>query len=491
MATRPAGTPQVALNGVSYQEWLRRKRANPKLKSNTWRGYVSYVATKGYEKSAQRQAKAAQQFGQSYFQVDPTKYMKQFRSFLPQNPQYNPLTPAQLQQQARNAIMPMYTQQMDELTNAIRERSRLGSEAIQGYTNAYLGTLPQVQANMGAAWDEARNLQNAASQGFSSFVQGQGQAMTNQLAQMEQAAGQTSAGSTQVGNVAAGSSSATAAADWSTMSRLINQGAAAKGYAAQLPAIAGAYGADTMRAFQSDLNNELTSGLSELRMGAQGDIVSMYQSLLDRELQKAGLRDQRSQTIADAYADIIASNRDAQMAGAALQSQYGTTAQQAGIEYGAAVSGADQVPGQGAVDPATGKPVVPRGKQILNQWAEVRNDVANAIAQISQPVSPRPGIAGKRPSFEQLIRQAMAIVRMQMSGFNLTEGQIRGFARQALAANGITPTVKPKKKPPKQKPRNPRADPPGQVDPNAGMPPPGGGIITAPPIPDLGGILGW
>lgn len=436
MATRPAGTPQVAVNGVSYQTWLKRKRANPKLKDNTWRGYTSYVAQARNEKAAQRGAAQAQQFGQSYFQIDPNQYMRRYRAMLPPQRAYNPLTDAQLRQQASANVMPFYTQQMDELTKAITERSQKGSAAIQGYTNAYLSTLPAVQQNTANIWQEARNLQSASSGALGDFVRNQGTTLTNELAQAEQAAGQTSAGSAMVSQVGAGSANAAAANDWSTMARLINQGAGAQNYAAQLPAIAGAYGADTMRAFQSDLNEDLSSGLADLRAGASQDIMSMYQGLLDRELTKAGMRDQRAQQMADAYSELVYGNRDAAMAGAAMQAEFNSQAEGYNQDQIAAAQAPPAAAGP-KLDPVTGKPVVPKGQQVLQAWAGVRNDVANAVNQILTSSS-RPGVAAST-NWNALLRQTMAIVRLQMSGFGLTDGQIRGFARQALAANGIYP----------------------------------------------------
>jgi hypothetical protein len=93
-----------------------------------------------------------------------------------------------------------------------------GSAAIQGYTNAYLQTLPQVQQNIGNIWGEARNLQAASSDALGQFVQGQGAALTGQMAAAEQQAGQLPTSSA-VAAVGAGSGAATAAADWSTMCR--------------------------------------------------------------------------------------------------------------------------------------------------------------------------------------------------------------------------------------------------------------------------------
>lgn len=463
MATRPEGTPVVAVNGVSYQTWLKRKRQNPKMKDNTWRGYTSYVARARNEKAAKRNAAQAQQFGQSYFQIDPNQYMKRYRAMLPSQAAYAPLTNQQLRSQATGNIMPFYTQQMDELTKAITERSRLGSQAIQGYTNAYLGTLPQVQQNIGNIWDEARNLQAASSGALGDFVRNQGTTLTAELAQAEQQAGQTSAGSQMVSQVGTGSANAAAANDWSTMARLINQGAGAKTYAAQLPAIAGAYGAETMRAFQSDLNEDLSTGLADLRSGASQDIMSMYQGLLDRELQKAGLRDQRAQSMADAYSELVYGNRDAAMAGAAMQAEF--NAQAEGYNQDAiAASQAPPAPKAPKIDPRTGKPVVPRGEQIQEAWRSVRDTVISSVSQIVAGNSGRPGVAPTAPNWNKVLRQTMALVRSQMSGYGLTDGQIRGFARMALAANGIYPPgPKPKEK--LGPPVPPGFVPPGQQPP--------------------------
>lgn len=438
MAVRPPNTPQVALNGVSYATWLRRKRANPKMKENTWQGYTSYVAAKRNEKAALRASNAAQTFGQSYFQIDPTRYAKQVGSYLKQDPAYAPLTQQQMRNQATSMIMPMYDQQADQISQMIAQRGKQGMAAINGYTSAYLNTLPQVQADIKGIYDEARALQGSASSALGDFVRSSGSDMTSQMAAMEQQAGQNSAGSAQVANTAAGSTAATGAYDWSTMSRLIGQGAGSQTYAAQLPAIARAYGAQAVNNFQGDLNSQLQEALMGLQNQSQGDILAMYDSMLNRELQKAQGRGQRGEMMAQAYTDAFGMNQDARLAGAALNAQFGQNAQ----DYTQAYMGQTTQPAATPGYDAKGNPIVPKGVQIKQKWATIAPTIADAIGSLIQPQQdglgrPIPG-SGNR-NFNQLMTRLVPMIRSQMGEFGLTDGQVRGFARQILAMQGIFP----------------------------------------------------
>lgn len=446
MATRPPGTPQVALNGVSYATWLRRKRANPKMKDNTWQGYTTYVAQSRNEKAAMRASNAASQFGQSYFQIDPSRYARQVGSFLKQDPAYNPLSQQQMRQQATSMIMPMYNQQADQISQMIAQRGRQGMEAISGYTNAYLKTLPAVQSDIKGIYDEARALQGNSSAALGEFVKSSGANMAAEMAQMEQAAGQAPTGSQQVANTAAGSTAATGAFDWSTMSRLIGQGAGSQAWAASLPAIASAYGAQATKNFQGDLNSQLQDSLNQLQNQSQGDILAMYDSMLNRELAKAEGRGQRGQAMAGAYSDAIGMNQDARLAGAALNAQFGQNAQDYTQEYVAGMQPPVTKPIPQGYD-AAGNPIIPKGTLIQRRWADVSKVISNAILGLIEPPrdpAGRPIGSGNR-NFNQLMIRLVPMIRSQMGEFGLTEGQVRGFARQILAQQGIFPPVKIKK----------------------------------------------
>ena len=71
------------------------------------------------------------------------------------------------------------------------------------------------------------------------------------------------------------------------LEQLIGQGAAAQGFAAQLPGIAGLTGLQTSRGLQAQLNKELVDQLGQARSGAASSSSSLYQHLFDQELEKA------------------------------------------------------------------------------------------------------------------------------------------------------------------------------------------------------------
>src|SRR5438105_3299496 len=65
------------------------------------------------------------------------------------------------------------------------------------------------------------------------------------------------------------------------------QGAAAQAYGAQMPGIAGLTGLQSGRQLQAQLNQELGTQLSSVGANAASNQSSIYQHLLDQELQKA------------------------------------------------------------------------------------------------------------------------------------------------------------------------------------------------------------
>jgi hypothetical protein len=117
----------------------------------------------------------------------------------------------------------------------------------------------------------------------------------------------------------------------------------------------------------------------------------MYSDMLQNELTKAGARTSRLSdyqtaqqarrtAMAGAYSDVTAGNMDRRLAGATLSAQLG---------QGAAATTADQIAAMQPVpskyppgiDPATGKPIVPRATQIRTAWGTAMPDIASAISR--------------------------------------------------------------------------------------------------------------
>jgi hypothetical protein len=187
-----------------------------------------------------------------------------------------------------------------------RERSQ-GESDIQGSTANYIAALQGQTPALEGIYNQAISEQQNVGAGVQAFLQGRGQQLMGQAQQDAAQAGATPgmvqalAGPEHLGGQTV-ANEATGIADTSgALGELSADKAASLAYAAGLPASGQAYGLQALTGFLRDVGNRQTDALADLtnqRTGALGEVTSrvpglvqeVFQSLLDREGQKAEAR---------------------------------------------------------------------------------------------------------------------------------------------------------------------------------------------------------
>src|SRR6266542_2878831 len=204
---------------------------------------------------------------------------------------FAPRTNEQIQAQVSAEQMKLLGPIIQEIQRAIEARSQAGQQAIQGYTSQLGGLWSGAAGQTRAAYDQARQAQAGVNTALADRLGGFGQGLSSEIGGM--LAGINAPANVQqqfaggAGLTAQGAANAGFARGSDGLEQLIGQGAAAQGYAAQLPGIAGLTGLQTSKGLQAQLNKELADQLGQARTGAASSSSSLYQHLLDQELEKA------------------------------------------------------------------------------------------------------------------------------------------------------------------------------------------------------------
>jgi hypothetical protein len=171
---------------------------------------------------------------------------------------------------------------------AIEGRSQSGQAAIQGYTqqlgNLFSQAAPQTAAAYGQAQTAQSGLNTALANRLGSFGQGQQAEVGNKLAYAGPSGANIAANT---GTAAQGTTNANFAKGSAGTEMLNTQGAAAQAGAAALPGIAALTGLQNSKQLQAQLSSELNTQLTGAQTNASSSISSIYQHLVDQELQKA------------------------------------------------------------------------------------------------------------------------------------------------------------------------------------------------------------
>lgn len=204
---------------------------------------------------------------------------------------FAPTSDPALRARAATEAQSSYGPLLAQIQQAIEARSKSGMAAIGGLTgelgHLWQGVGPASQAIYGQAKQSGSQINDALANRLGQFGQGlQGEMAAKAALQNAPAgpAGQISQGAAQTAQGAANAGFARGSAG---LEMLNAQGAAAGAYGAALPGIAGLTGIQSGRQLQAQLNQELGSQLSSAQTGAASNQSSIYQHLLDQELQKA------------------------------------------------------------------------------------------------------------------------------------------------------------------------------------------------------------
>lgn len=206
----------------------------------------------------------------------------------------SPLTDAQLRAQAHELVTAETKPILDEINKLNAQQSSRGQAAITGYTQALGHDLAQYMDRARAAYGPAEQSQGATDAALSSELHGGGSVVANALtsrlgsdydpalvASLADKANQT----------AAGSSGAEFAKGSAERSKLIAEGGHASEYASKLPFFAELAGLQKSKDLQSQLSSDLATQTGAVTSKVPESVVSLFNDLRGREIQKQIARD--------------------------------------------------------------------------------------------------------------------------------------------------------------------------------------------------------
>jgi hypothetical protein len=314
--------------------------------------------------------------------------------------------------QAQGMVQPQYNAALQSIIDSITRSTKLGQNAISGYTSNYLQQLPAIQAQIKSIYAGAKNEQGQVNAGLQALTQHQNAQATGDLAAANAGAGGTGAGVAAVQALGQGSLAAGSAYGGSTMERLIGQGAANQAYAAKLPAYGAALGQQTMGQFLAAQQQSQADQTSQLAQQLPGWVQSAYGSLVDQQQFAAQQAEQARQF------------------NASLQQQ----------QYEANLSHADNVAARLAAQKAAAEKADPNANLTWPQKMQaIYGDLVTSASNLAQdhPGS-RPGQIVKGLSYGQIRRRLNALVKGRL-GPNVPPAVLKMYVDQALIAAGWVP----------------------------------------------------
>lgn len=392
----------------------------------TYSSYKNWVTKKRQQRSSERVQGAstqAGQFAQSFGQTSEPVLRAQAISLFPRDPNLKALTNQQLIQQTQGIVNPIFQNAIKTITNQINERSRLGTNAIQGYGQAYQQALPQIQSQVAGIYGQAKNEQAGVNEALTNLIRNQNAGATNELAGAASAAGQLPAAPT-----APGAAAATAGYGGSTLERLIGQGASQQAFTAQLPAFGQALQTQTLGNFLGQQNATLADQTSQIQGQLPQTLADTYQNLLNRELDKGQLRAQRSTSIADFYNQGLSRNVESRALGAQI---YGDEAnrQQDASQFAANIDWQREQAGLND----------PKNATWDQKLGELGPKLAATADQLHQNTLTKSGLLAKKGlSYGKIRGRLNALIRGQLGGA-VPQKLLKFYVDQALQAAGWSP----------------------------------------------------
>lgn len=204
---------------------------------------------------------------------------------------FAPLSDQQLQQRAQQLFQQSLDPVLAQIRSAIEARSQAGQAAIQGLTQALGGLYAQAAPQAAAAYGQAQAAQSGLNTALANRLGSFGQANAGEVGNKLAYAGPSGANiAANAGTAGQGATNANFAKGAAGTEQLLAQGAAAQAYAGGLPGIAALTGMQNSRSLQAQLNKELADQLGQATANSGSSVASLYQHLVDQELQKAVAR---------------------------------------------------------------------------------------------------------------------------------------------------------------------------------------------------------
>lgn len=405
------------------------KTATGKQKGSSYSSYKSWVTKTRKTRGDARSAAQVGSFASGFGQVPQSTLMQTAHALAPADPALAPLSGNQLMTQARGMVNPIFQNAIQAITGQANRTSQLGVNAIQGYNQNYMATLPHIQGQVAEIYNQAKGETAGVNDALANFIRDQGARATTDLAGQATAAGQTGAGAAQLAAVGAGASGATAAYGGSALERLIGQGAAEQAYTAQLPAFAQAGTMQTLGGFLAGQQNTLRDQTQNLTSQLPGQLQNTYQSLLDRELQKTQLRQGQQAKVADYYNQGLDRNVESRALGAQIyqgQQQLGQDQTQFEAQQGLQQQQFELAKAKAGIVSGTG-------------WDKKLQSISsNLIATADQLYNPRTkdGLsAGQGLSYGKIRGRLSAIIKGQFGG-KVPPRLLKFYVDQALHSIG-------------------------------------------------------
>jgi len=197
----------------------------------------------------------------------------------------------QLQSNASSTIQQTLAPLIKRMTDAFTQRSRSGSAAIGEYTKDWANMQTGLPERIGGFYDQAIQGSQNVSQGLANFATQQGQALGGdigaKMAGINAPPETAAATSGVVAGQGAGAGLAAMGYGSATQDQLLTSKAGEQTYGAKLPGVIGGFGFNKLRDFQQGLNTDMRDQLGDINAKIPGMVSDLYQSLYQREVEKA------------------------------------------------------------------------------------------------------------------------------------------------------------------------------------------------------------
>lgn len=364
---------------IPKSAWLKLPAAQRGKLS--YKEYANWVTKTVANRAA---ARAAAPPGAPVYPDPPPAYT--FQPYKPvshagdQFPGFMPTPEAALRAQAQGFVNATVNPLLANLRSTYDARAAAGSKSIQGYTDQLAASMEPMAAEMGGFSDQAIGQTKAIDQGLADFIRAQGQkTVSGSPGSAPLAPDQAASVGSLTAALGAGAQVDNAARTSAALQQQVAEKAANQEYAATQPANARRIGGEQLASFQTGIGQQESEALGNVTAQVPGMVSSMFQNLLDRELTKAGTRQDLIQNADARDLNTYQANQTGRQAAAtSAATRYGEvagaigdqadrdltrwTAQQTLNQIDPTVSGAlaggiaRGATGQPIKDPKTGKP---------------------------------------------------------------------------------------------------------------------------------------
>ena len=376
---------------------------------------------------------------------------------------------AQLRQQAQQALKQMFDPRIQQIQNTFKRQMELGGKNITGYTGTFVNRLGQIPIAINNANQQGLQQQAAVGGALADYMRNEGAEISadlqNRLADANLSQGQiegTVGNAAQTGFLGSGEVAGLNAA---SLGRMVEEGNAWLNWGNALPGIGVLQGQQELGKFQGQMNESFAQQMGDLQsqMGEWG--VSLYQNMLDRDLQRRGLGLDRQIAMGNFYGNARQQQLNSTLGGAGLlqnwaqmllerelglkelaQARYDTNAQIYDTDVDAATAAQAAAP-----DPAD-----------YPGDYKTKEDLRGGMHEAAVSYFTSTNLKTLTPNLSNARKRVMSFLRGQNSGpFALNQNEMQRLRDQILMALGYNLGGK---RSPQSAPLDPGGDQPGETD---------------------------